>query len=53
MTTIYYKTKDGKYMPEIPKGKYGMQFSSYKTMRKAFKSTYKLKKKSKLKVDEK
>jgi len=46
MTTIYYKTKDGKYMPEFPKGKYGMKFSSYKEMRKAFRSIIKFKKKT-------
>ena len=31
-------------MPEIPKGKYGAKFSSYKAMRKAINSKYKLKK---------
>ena len=37
-------------MPEFPKGKYGMKFSSYKEMRKAFRSMIRLKKKMKKEI---
>jgi len=36
--TVYYKVHDGKYWID------GMQFSSYAAMRKAIKSTFRLKK---------
>jgi hypothetical protein len=44
MATAYYIVKGGKYLVEYPKGKYGMQFDSYKDMRMAIKSEHKLKK---------
>ena len=44
---VYYKVIKGKYMPEIPKGHYGTQFSSYNAMQKAVSSKFRLIKKKK------
>jgi len=46
MGVVYYKVINGKYTIELPKGKFGnVVLPSYRAMRKAVKSTYKLKKK--------